>query len=194
MCIQVSFQFPSNGKDFPNKTHDRINAITDLGFNSLQTGRTFRTHVSCVGMDVCVSIPFKREGLSEPKNCISCTKTCCESFNSLQTGRTFRTKQFRETRDLNLFQFPSNGKDFPNLICHLKFLTMLNLSFNSLQTGRTFRTNRSKFKDAILDKFQFPSNGKDFPNLGLRQKPRMLGQFQFPSNGKDFPNTILYTQ
>ena len=39
------------------------------------------------------------------------------SFNSLQTGRTFRTEDRAERleRELAEFQFPSNGKDFPNL-------------------------------------------------------------------------------
>ena len=39
----------------------------DKSFNSLQTGRTFRTDKSDTGNQIYqVSIPFKREGLSEP--------------------------------------------------------------------------------------------------------------------------------
>ncbi len=40
------FQFPSNGKDFPNANQERMNQIN---------------------IERAVSIPFKREGLSEPK-------------------------------------------------------------------------------------------------------------------------------
>ena len=38
-----------------------------------------------------VSIPFKREGLSEQKEKKMRTKLFALRFNSLQTGRTFRT-------------------------------------------------------------------------------------------------------
>ena len=93
-CVKSSlkkFQFPSNGKVFPNEA----NVITPRpdydGFNSLQTGRSFRTIEKVEAQvrvlkfqfpsngkvfpnvdlqiaeddPVPVSIPFKREGLSE---------------------------------------------------------------------------------------------------------------------------------
>jgi len=63
------FQFPSNGKDFPNIVLYPIYPARFVG----------------------VSIPFKREGLSE--RTIDCMIFIeYSSFNSLQTGRTFRTK------------------------------------------------------------------------------------------------------
>ena len=38
------------------------------------------------------------------------------SFNSLQTGKAFRTDEMPEIKNVgdNKFQFPSNGKGFPN--------------------------------------------------------------------------------
>ena len=42
---------------------------------------------------ISVSIPFKREGLSEPRDNSEPRRTWIIRFNSLQTGRTFRTMQ-----------------------------------------------------------------------------------------------------
>ena len=92
------------------------------------------------------------------------------SFNSLQTGRTFRTN-FDEIDGVYLaeFQFPSNGKDFPNL------------------------SHRAAYTRAYRKAFQFPSNGKDFPNeTRNKQVTAATARFQFPSNGKDFPNYPLH--
>ena len=59
------FQFPSNGKDFLNL----LNKILSIVANQ-------------------VSIPFKRERLSEQLE-VDLLDTFIESFNSLQTGKTF---------------------------------------------------------------------------------------------------------
>ena len=61
-----------------------------------------------------VSIPFKREGLSElvVSGRLGMELFC---FNSLQTGRSFRTEDFVDPGvEVVEFQFPSNGKVFPN--------------------------------------------------------------------------------
>ncbi len=89
----MRFQFPSNGKVFPNKMRRRWLNYFFLCFNSLQTGRSFRT---------C---------------------TCHIDVYMTSTDR---------------FQFPSNGKVFPNLV--------------------------AVFEELRLIEFQFPSNGKVFPN------------------------------
>ena len=65
---EIQFQFPSNGKDFPNSQTTELGSRSNsFGFNSLQTGRTFRTVSVLLQKKRCrtVSIPFKREGLSE---------------------------------------------------------------------------------------------------------------------------------
>ena len=90
----LKFQFPSNGKDFPNRVEAwRAVFYNPDSFNSLQTGRTFRTErdVSRLGSKICVSIPFKREGLSERWHVYHTYDSRKSGFNSLQTGRTFRT-------------------------------------------------------------------------------------------------------
>ena len=118
-------------------------------------------------LTINVSIPFKREGVSE--------RTI--------TGAAVTEEQVQ-------FQFPSNGKVFPNL------------------EGWEWVPSEQKW-------FQFPSNGKVFPNSrgnlgcsgnnfvsipfkreGVSERCRVsialltLAEFQFPSNGKVFPNFI----
>ena len=111
-----AFQFPSNGKDFPN---GRVTARLPL--------------------DLLVSIPFKREGLSEHGRQDAYTITSTPGF-----------------------QFPSNGKDFPNA----KFRERLNattICFNSLQTGRTFRTLKfRKIKFSVWNGFNSLQTGRTF--------------------------------
>ena len=87
------FQFPSNGKGFPNEGDSNYKVANAASFNSLQTGKAFRTYYSSL---FCrrrsgVSIPFKRERLSEQSKKefrMDVIKLC---FNSLQTGKAFRT-------------------------------------------------------------------------------------------------------
>ena len=115
--LQV-FQFPSNGKGFPNMVSDSDNVEPVVGFNSLQTGKAFRTQRDLAVENqarflfqfpsngkgfpnssrvrpstgrLSVSIPFKRERLSERFLCLFSTNTAAGEF-----------------------QFPSNGKGFPN--------------------------------------------------------------------------------
>ena len=63
------FQFPSNGKAVQNKPFQVFSCRFRESFNSLQTGRQFKTLKPAPGR---------------------CEKSLC--FNSLQTGRQFRTK------------------------------------------------------------------------------------------------------
>ncbi len=162
------------------------------GFNSLQTGRSFRTQIllSDNPSTKRVSIPFKREGLSELSYLILCV-SIPNCFNSLQTGRSFRT-----------------------WFTPIAFGSVL-LRFNSLQTGRSFRTQEFIFNEPRLHgshvsipfkreglserdhrntffgeraQFQFPSNGKVFPNNRRINCWSWRQLFQFPSNGKVFPN------
>ena len=111
----------------------------DRSFNSLQTGRTFRTEIKGWGFREVVKFQFPSNGKDfpnkQPKGCKDWEYFC---FNSLQTGRTFRTNA------------PTSSRR------HLK------QCFNSLQTGRTFRTAplakpvtvRAKLPDSKRDEFQ----------------------------------------
>ena len=85
-----------------------------------------------------VSIPFKREGRDK----VSMT--------------TYSRKH------LQLFQFPSNGKEYTKINNASSICILNNGRFNSLQTGRPIQRNLSKQLSQILAKFQFPSNGKDY--------------------------------
>ncbi len=64
-----------------------------MSFNSLQTGRSFRTKYRfSQPVRKIVSIPFKREGLSEQNLPDEFKGIRNVGFNSLQTGRSFRTE------------------------------------------------------------------------------------------------------
>ena len=65
---------------------------------------------------------------------------------------------------LGKFQFPSNGKGFPNEKMRF-FAAFFLVRFNSLQTGKAFRTEMKRLiVTVMMVVFQFPSNGKGFPN------------------------------
>ena len=143
MLDYEGFNSLQTGKAFrtSNRGHTTRNPI--IVFNSLQTGKAFRTHHGRIPERTRhqVSIPFKRERLSELTNCYNCKR--CKGW----------------------FQFPSNGKGFPNGSIRVVRQNRW-ASFNSLQTGKAFRTNN--FRENIMQArqlFQFPSNGKGFPNL-----------------------------
>ena len=120
------FQFPSNGKDFPNRETTPVSLMRQWQFQFPSNGKDFPNR--------------RRLGKS--------SFFCC--FNSLQTGRTFRTQRGTRINTAYItFQFPSNGKDFPNRT-HATIWGTRHQSFNSLQTGRTFRTRFRKILLHIL--------------------------------------------
>ena len=86
-----------------------------------------------------VSIPFKREGISE----------------RVLLGHT--------VFGMSLFPFPSTGKAFPNYTEEQK-TAIAELGFHSLQPGRHFRTNQLKTQSTKIATFPFPSTGTAFPN------------------------------
>ena len=112
------FQFPSNGKVFPNPNTKHPGHFCRGQFQFPSNGKVFpngRLDKYCDPV-IDVSIPFKREGISELKKLRKPLTFTALRFDSLQTGSTFRTWKSP--------QLPS------------PFL----LRFNSLQTGRSFRT------------------------------------------------------
>ena len=66
-------------------------------------------------MDSSVSIPFKREGLSEQVQMIPAVAATPE-FQFPSNGKVFLNRwQYKaDTEDVSEFQFPSNGKVFLN--------------------------------------------------------------------------------
>ncbi len=111
-----------------------------------------------------VSIPFKREGLSE-RTLAMAIIIFMTGFNSLQTGRSFRTPQTRQAQFHNEgFQFPSNGKVFPNEK-RIEILTQAKpVSIPFKREGLSELNNYIAYRIRSI-MFQFPSNGKVFPNL-----------------------------
>ena len=88
--ILVGFQFPSNGKAYPKTSMTFVDTVVPAGtksFNSLQTGRHIqRILLFVIGTTTCVSIPFKREGISKVIRS-GVLNRFVRCFNSLQTGR-----------------------------------------------------------------------------------------------------------
>ena len=212
------FQFPSNGKDFPNAF--KPNLLPGLGwFQFPSNGKDFpNAYLEVIDFEPFkVSIPFKREGLSEHNTRYTYQYHRKKSFNSLQTGRTFRTikgvthNDFQKVSipfkreglserpaihaELDMykrFQFPSNGKDFPNKI-KTGLANPRNLEFQFPSNGKDFPNKIGRCCCKEDKKFQFPSNGKDFPNNVSFRSGVFSIKFQFPSNGKDFPNLMAVT-
>ena len=86
--LSAKFQFPSNGKAYLNPSLIPPSPRSP-SFNSLQTGKHIWTSYIMALYDnrIQVSIPFKRESISE-RNCRAFdTRTTAQGFNSLQTGK-----------------------------------------------------------------------------------------------------------
>ena len=117
-------------------------------------------------IDTQVSIPFKREGISEPESFLPGAEE--QGFQFPSNGKVFPNLGDRTLSLIirsGVFQFPSNGKVFPNMLRNTNRSETILLSFNSLQTGRYFRTECLSFEiPTETESFQFPSNGKVFPN------------------------------
>ena len=89
-----------------------------LGFNSLQTGKAFRTPKECEDAIrlLQVSIPFKRERLSELLSLPLGLKPTLVSipFKRERLSELFKIGFGKDVT--TKFQFPSNGKGFPNFL------------------------------------------------------------------------------
>ena len=122
------FQFPSNGKVFPNKTLDTHMRLCDCCFNSLQTGRSFRTlKIKLSDNKTETLFQFPSNGKVFP-NRWRCDRGVClsRSFNSLQTGRSFRT-----------FKHPSaDGKGRINVSIPFKREGLSEQTSRSAQAGK----------------------------------------------------------
>ena len=136
-----SFNSLQTGKPFRTLPAKCL-ATAQKCFNSLQTGKPFRTvhgRTKCSGCTL-VSIPFKRES-PFGRTTIRSNTSWYKSFNSLQTGKPFRTWKHQATIRARLisFQFPSNGKALSDIDKENGDGKQYD-SFNSLQTGKPFRT------------------------------------------------------
>ena len=185
------FQFPSNGKAY-RKTHPPLTPRSScLGFNSLQTGKRIASRQKSSGCISAwrVSIPFKRESVSQDYH--SRTVLCghLQSFNSLQTGKRIASQACRDlelpiTRGFNSLQ---TGKRIASPVQMARSPMIISVSipfkresvsqegkpifvegslkfgFNSLQTGKRIASADAQgVNPARLFSFQFPSNGKAY--------------------------------
>ena len=99
-------------------------------------------------------------------------------FNSLQTGNHIQSESDPSTYKylLSRFQFPSNGKSYPKVVCGIP-QQILNDddSFNSLQTGNHIqRCISNRCICHPCDQFQFPSNGKSYPKITETELQEMI--------------------
>ena len=160
------FQFPSNGKVLSDERHSlflflpicsvsipfkrespfgraspRPGSRRIQSFNSLQTGKSFRT---------------------EAQMRLKKTHQQVQSFNSLQTGKSFRTRNpMNNTFILNSVSIPFKRESPFGRVSVPNGLSLSFLCFNSLQTGKSFRTDEERDRQSLgIAKFQFPSNGK----------------------------------
>ena len=144
-----------------------------VSFNSLQTGKPFRTALIDANADTNarnVSIPFKREspfGQGRRKKSASPPKIC---FNSLQTGKPFRTVC---------------------LVCNLP-LSVPGVSIPFKRESPFGHSLLSNERNSTLLWFQFPSNGKALSDTFMAKTScdRIYDPFQFPSNGKALSDGI----
>ena len=140
--ILLLFQFPSNGKAYLNNwlTNE---VLTGVWFQFPSNGKAYLNWIrkKVVIPTTSVSIPFKRESISElTQENIGWIFSLC--FNSLQTGKHIWTDCDVDGSYYyySVFQFPSNGKAYLNI---------------------------EKRQPAVSyeNRFQFPSNGKAYLNL-----------------------------
>ena len=117
--VTITFQFPSNGKDFPNKLYLPLRVAFTNKFQFPSNGKGLSELKLFMPQPTIqkVSIPFKREGLSERWTLmailISVTRV---SIPFKREGLSELLGYHEDEIKLRLkFQFPSNGKDFPNL-------------------------------------------------------------------------------
>ena len=145
-------------------------------------------------MGQAVSIPFKRERLSELRKKLLFLRLWIFCFNSLQTGKAFRTlaegasvywsfvsipfKRERLSEHIQILvvverekvSIPFKRERLSELVGLYYVLNLEFWRFNSLQTGKAFRTKKTDTAERRCGKrFQFPSNGKGFPNYNFEK-------------------------
>ena len=111
-------------------------------FNSLQTGRYFRTPrcVCTILFGELVSIPFKREGISE------------------------RLPMMLVVKLVTLVSIPFKREGISELITIQSVIKASNVSIPFKREGIS-ELNGCSVKEIHTTEFQFPSNGKVFPNV-----------------------------
>ena len=149
---ELVFQFPSNGKVFPNVSKKTLPACTVIK----------------------VSIPFKREGVSERINQNVVDVKRMLRFNSLQTGRCFRTKSAFLTKSRIRVSIPFKREGVSELSLHPPITACwerVSIPFKREGVSEP----QSAAWSGVTYRFQFPSNGKVFPNVSRTNQGARIG-------------------
>ena len=111
-------------------------------------------------------------------------------LNSLQTGRTFRTRTTtKRTRRIVVFQFPSNGKDFPNVLATFGMAGCDEVSIPFKREGLSERVvTASEPEEETFVSIPFKREGLS-ELIYIYFIFRFANWFQFPSNGKADSNS-----
>ena len=142
--------------------------ITNTLFQFPSNGKAYRKGITCRSKPCSanVSIPFKRESVSQGSEAYHAIMVLGGCFNSLQTGKRIASYCYCRTPVLlrrHLFQFPSNGKAYRKSPVMATVITAAVSSFNSLQTGKRIASQHLRMTTRqFWIKFQFPSNGKAY--------------------------------
>ncbi len=171
LFLPRSFNSLQTGKSFRTMNPDTP-LVDDSGFNSLQTGKSFRT-------------PPKGNGKLERK-----------CFNSLQTGKSFRTRKSQSqpgTRQLLRpvsipfkRESPFGLKKKGGALCASLFFC-----FNSLQTGKSFRTGSRTRHSVVGRSFNSLQTGKSFRTAAQEANNQIFtSRFNSLQTGKSFRTAV----
>ena len=158
------FQFPSNGKGGSKACKRLGEKVTELRFNSLQTGKGVASAAGVLDSDSATKFQFPSNGKGGSKmgigkkvllyaarfNSLQTGKgvaslipgfsmSAVRRFNSLQTGKGVARNSISAVSHRHAvykFQFPSNGKGGSKDVLEVYVGFEVNGSFNSLQTGK----------------------------------------------------------
>ena len=163
---QDGFQFPSNGKAY-HKPKGNPPYGKGPGFQFPSNGKAYHKKKLWAKAQISaqkrVSIPFKRESVSQGTRTRTRIRFCDREFQFPSNGKAYH-KSIRKsslTGRCYLFQFPSNGKAYHKIISTAQ-------SNNQIKVSIPFK--RESVSQGIAnypsikaeEAFQFPSNGKAY--------------------------------
>ena len=94
-----------------------------------------------------------------------------------------------------MFQFPSNGKVYSELIEAGYDLSAEYTSFNSLQTGKCIQSLQAQSRRSVkVESFNSLQTGKCIQSWKIANERLQELTFQFPSNGKVYSENFVLQQ
>ena len=189
------FQFPSNGKAYPKwirgfrprQLNPRFNSLQTgkpiqsskimfttlregLSFNSLQTGKPIQRHIwRLTGVNIQVSIPFKRESLSKVHHDGYVGKGNIEGFNSLQTGKPIQRRALKEPVKKEIknwvsipFKRESLSKGVPSTFIRTSYWVSIPFKRESLSKAQLLTYEEKQQFERVSIPFKRESLSKDW--------------------------------